>query len=128
MGMDRKEFLRFRNRLIAAGIVSPGAAPQQVYSAYESILGRVSDLQASGAQMTPDSFIDTLIRQNGADPSKIGGGENFGETKDPVKPFTQTERSVYDLRPEDARMILEQTLQQKLGRNPTEAEVEDFIN
>lgn len=129
MNLPREEFLKVRNRLIAAGIVSVGAEPAQVLSAYKSLLSNVGAMQDAGTVITPDEYIDSLIRLNGNDPEKIGGAEDYGEPgAESPQPFTQTEKSVYDLSPEDARAVLEQSIRQLVGRDPTEEEIEDFIN
>ena len=127
--LSRKDFLKFRNILIAAGYVSEGADALAVRDAYEGLLGDVFELQQSGrTTLTPGSLLNNLIRMNGLDPKKIGGDEDFSTAiKEQAKPSSSTQTSVYDLTPEDARATLEAAMYQKLGRNPTDEEIEDFI-
>jgi hypothetical protein len=128
-GFKRQDYLRFRNLLIAAGLVPETADAMQVRSTYASVISEVSDMQAGGVMMSPMALIKNLIRKNGLDPSKIGDAEDFTTAvKDQLKPSSQTTTSVYDLTPEDARATLEQAMAQKLGRAPTEEEIEDFIS
>jgi hypothetical protein len=125
----RQDYLRFRNLLIAAGLVAETADAMTVRSAYASVISEVQDMQAGDVMMSPMALIKNLIRKNGLDPAKIGDAEDFTTAvKDQLKPSSQTSTSVYDLTPEDARATLEQAMAQKLGRAPTEEEIEDFIS
>jgi hypothetical protein len=128
--MSRKDYLKFRNLLIAAGFISETAQPINVRDTYSAIIGDIHEMQQAGnPNLTPAAFINNLIRMNGLDPSKIGDAEDFTTAvKDQLKPSSQTTTSVYDLTPEDARATLEQAMAQKLGRAPTEEEIEDFIS
>lgn len=127
---SRKDYLRFRNLLIAAGLVSEDADAPTVRSAYASLIGETMEMQAGGVKMSPMQLVKNLIRMNGLEPGKIGDGEDYGSAVESATPKSQktTATSVYDLTPEDARMTLEQAVQQKLGRAPTEEELEDFIS
>ena len=124
---SRKDFLHFRNLFIAAGLVGEGADPMTVRSAYASLLDQMVSVQAAGNQISPQAYVNNLIRMNGLDPSKIGSSVDFS-TKAAAKPWTKTQTSVYDLSPEDARASLEDTMTKMLGRAPTEEEIHDFIN
>lgn len=125
---SRKDYLRFRNLFIAAGLVSPEADAPTVRSAYASLLGEAEDMQAGGAMVSPMTLVKNLIRMNGLDPKKIGADEDYMKAvTDSAKPQSQSTTTVYDLAPEDAKSILEQAIEQKLGRAPTPEEVEDFI-
>lgn len=129
---SRKEYLRFRNLLIAAGLVSEEADAPTVRDAFQSIMEEVYELQTAGGRphMTIGSLVRNLIRLNGLDPDKIGDSEDYGKAAESATPKAQKSvaTSVYDLTPEDARLTLEQAVQQKLGRAPTEEEMEDFIS
>lgn len=128
---DREDFLKFRNLFIAAGIVSAGADPLTVRSAYAALLSDVADMATKGIRVSPMGYVKNLIRMNGLDPSKVGAKENYdplAEKEDPLEPWTKTSKSVYDLDPEDARATLESAITAKLGRAPTAEEIQDFIN
>lgn len=127
---SRKDFLHFRNLFIAAGLVGEGADPMTVRSAYQAILTQVAGMQQNGVpHLTPQAYVNNLIQMNGLDPSKIGSGANFTLKKDQnLEPYTKTQKSVYDLSPEDARATLEDSMTRLLGRAPTEEEIHDFIN
>lgn len=124
----RKDYLRFRNLLIAAGLVSETADAASVRGAYQSIIYEAIDMQAGGIMMSPMQLVKNLIRKNGLNPAKIGADEDYmASLKETQKPSSQTTTSVYDLTPEDAKATLEAAIQQKLGRAPTAAEIEDFV-
>lgn len=123
---DRKDYLKFKNLLVAAGLTSEAADAMSVRGAYQQLIYEAIDMQAGGIKVSPMQLVKNLIRKNGLDPSKIGSDEKFS-VADAMKPQSQVTTSVYDLTPEDARTTLEQAIQQKLGRAPTEEELEDFI-
>lgn len=128
-GFNRDEYLRFRNKMIAAGLVPDQATAIDVRDTYEKLLDQVGQLQQQGAyELSPMDFVNNLIRQNGFNPKDIKATEDFSASGGEPKTWTNTQNSVYDLTPQVARQTLEQAVQQKLGRAPTQAEMEDFID
>lgn len=127
---SREDFLKFRNLMVAAGLVSAGADPYSVRSTYESLLSQVAAMNGSGRNISPMGYIKNLIRMNGLDPTKVGKDEDYDPFAEPeaLEPFKQTTKSVYDLSADDAKATLEEAIKAKLGRAPTADELEDFIN
>lgn len=124
--LSHKDYLAFKNKLIAAGYASDSYGPSDIRRVYQSLLSDVYDMQGAGAQLTPTAYLNNLIRMNGFDPHKVGSGSTVGSSQ--PKTWTNTSNSVYDLTPDNARATLRQALQAKLGRDPTEAEIRDFID
>lgn len=127
---SRDEFLKLRNKLIAAGLVSENASAAEVRSAWEKLLLDVQDKQMTqGMGMSPFEFMNNLIRLNGLDPSKIGSDADYSPTATgKASSTTNTSTSVYDMDPASAQQLLSDTLASKLGRAPTAAEIEDFAD
>lgn len=125
--MDREEFLKLRNLLIAAGVVSPTASPLDVEKAMETIAARVSANGPSG-RMSPLGYIKNMARMNGFDPGEIGSDPDFGgESQDLFTgKQTQTSRSISEITEGQAWASIQGTLQQMLGRDPTDQELRDF--
>lgn len=125
----REEFLKLRNLMVAAGIVSPGADPYTVRSAFGSVIGQVSEMAASGTKLSPMGYIKNLIRMNGLDPSEVGSGENYSASAED-EPFTgvkrTTAKSVDEITEGEAWYSLQRTLSTMLGRDPSDQEVRNF--
>ncbi len=116
--------------------------------AYMSLLERASEyFMTTGAQVTPNDVLKSAIAyrlegmginwdgklstfDDGIPKSYLTAAEAAGE--DPLKPFstttTSTSRSVDLMSPMDAKGLTRQMLQQELGRDPTQAEYEDFLS
>ena len=132
---DREDFLRMRNLMIAAGVLSPTSAdPYSVRTALETVLGKVATMNQAGTMITPFAWLSNLAAMNGFDPDSIGAEENF----DPAaalagggdEPFTGTKtqisRTVNDLTDGQAWAVLRNNLQSMLGRDPSDQEMRDF--
>ena len=133
--MSQAEYQKFKNKLVAAGFVSKDSFPSDVRDVWAGILSDVQSAQAMGAKVTPFQFLNSLIKKNGFDPKDIPGKAGWDPTEaataaqgDGFTPSTSTVKSVYDLDPADAEDLLKQTLAQKLGRDPSREEVEDFVD
>jgi hypothetical protein len=129
---SKEAFNLLRNQLVATGKLSAtDNNPIDTIDAYSSVLNQVVTMQAAGQRITPSEYLANLMSFNGIDPSKVTDAADWKPpTVGTFKPttHTSTSTSVYDLAPEDAKAMLESTLQQTLGRAPSEAEVSDFMN
>ena len=131
--MSQPEYQKFKNKLVAAGFVSTSASPVDVRDAWAGIL---RDVQSSNTQrktpMSPFEFLNALIKKNGIDPKDIPNTADYDPAAqlaaNQFQPSTSKVTSVYDLAPEDAEQMLTQMLQSKLGRDPSKAELEDFVD
>lgn len=130
--MSQAEYQKFKNKLVAAGFVSSSASPVDVRTEWASILKDVQGAQMTGANVTPFEFLNSLIKKNGIDPKDIPSTADFDPAAqlaaNQFQPSTSKVTSVYDLAPEDAEQMLTQMLQSKLGRDPSKAELEDFVD
>jgi hypothetical protein len=124
------EYVKFKNKLVAAGFVSSEADPVQVRQTYASILKDVQQAQMQGVNVSPFGYVNSLIKKNGFDPTKIPAKKDWNPATSAAgfKPSTQTVTSVYDMDGAQAEAMLTQTLQQALGRDPSKAEIEDFVD
>lgn len=111
-----------------------------VTDAYAALLKDASARFAAGQNMSPDALLEMNIRYNlaasGLDLKDVQGKDGklnidslFKKVTGKDKPHTEVTKSKsYDIwSPEDARGLARQTLQSVLGRDPSEAEYEDFI-
>lgn len=123
--MDREEFLKLRNLLIAAGVVGTTASFLDVEAAMEQIAVRTA---TSSSRMSPLGYVKNLARMNGFDPGEIGSDPDFGgESQDLFTgKQTQTSRSISEITEGQAWASIQGTLQQMLGRDPTDQELRDF--
>lgn len=132
--MSQPEYQKFKNKLVAAGFVSKDAMPADVRDVWKGVLSDVQQANAQGVNVSPLEFLNSLIKKNGIDPKDIPGKQGWDPTQaagaagDGFTPSTSTVKSVYDLDPADAEDMLTQMLQQKLGRDPSKGEVEDFVD
>lgn len=127
------EYQKFKNQLVAAGFVSAEADPVQVRDTFKSLLADIQSANAAGQMITPQQFINSMIRKNGIDPKSIKANKDYNPAAELAaaegfKPSTSTATSVYDMDPADAEDLLSQTLEAKLGRAPSRAEIEDFVD
>ena len=129
---SQTEYQKFKNKLVAAGFVSAEADPVQVRTVFSGILRDVQSANMAGHNITPFQFINSLIKKNGLDPKKIGSEKDFNPAAkiagEGFQPSTSKVTSVYDLDPADAEDLLTQTLSGVLGRDPSKAEIEDFVD
>lgn len=123
--LSHKDYEAFKKKLIAAGYASDSSTPIDVRNGYVSMLNDVYGMQQTGAALTPTAFLNNLIRQQGLNPHDLSGSSGSGSEP---KTYTNTATSVYDLTPDNARATLREALQAKLGRDPTQAEIRDFID
>lgn len=126
------EYQKFKNKLVAAGFVSKDADPVQVRTVFAGVLRDVQSANLAGQSITPFEFINSLIKKNGLDPKKIPGDRDWDPTAElaaaQFQPTTSKVTSVYDLDPADAEDLLTKTLSGVLGRDPSKAEIEDFVD
>lgn len=115
-----------------------GATLDEVATAYESLLKEAAGRFASGQLVSPDDILETNIRYN---LHRFGANETAPEsswwktltkTQQEPEPFSGTKvsknviRDIYSA--SEARNLARQTLQNALGRDPTQAEYEDFVS
>lgn len=125
----RKDFLQMRNLFAAAGLVAPDAAAPVVRSAFASVLGDLEDMAVRGITLSPNGYVNNLIRMNGLDPKDVPADADYvpfpGEA-----PFTgdkkTVSRSVSDVSEGEAWYTLQRTLSTMLGRDPNDQEVRNF--
>lgn len=123
------EYQKFKNKLVAAGIISSDASAAYVRTKYETLLNDIMDAQAQGVSVTPFGFVNSLIKKNGIDPTKVPNKKDWDPTAAAAfQPSTTKTTSVYDMDGAQAEQLLTQTLQQALGRDPSKAEIEDFVD
>lgn len=130
--MNNAEFQKFKNQLVAAGFVSKDADPVTVEESVRGILNDVYSANKMGAKLSPQQYINSMIRKNGLDPKKIPNDKDWDPAAElaaaQFQPSTSKVTSVYDLDPADAEDLLTQTLSGVLGRDPSKAEIEDFVD
>lgn len=109
-----------------------------VGNAYNTLLQEATQRFAAGQNITIDELLDMNIRYNMAQAGVEAEGDfsvdaagawydaATGKTGKPYKE-TRVDRSVDIFSPEDARGLARQSLQSVLGRDPSEAEYEDFL-
>lgn len=111
----------------------------EVADAYAELLASSAARFANGQLMSPDDLLEMHIRYNygdavGPDFSVSGGGvdgliNSLSGGGEVGKPHTEkmVQESVDIWNADDARTLARATLQSVLGRDPTEAEYEDFV-
>lgn len=110
----------------------------EVTEAYAGLLAEAAQRFANGENVTPDELLERNIRYN---MSQVGleadGAFNhkgalkwydkaIGKTGEP-RTEVQVNKSIDLFSAQDARGLARQTMQQVLGRDPTEDEYEDFV-
>lgn len=117
---SHKQFIKWRDRLAAAGYSVGSGTPLETRDAFLAMLTDVADRQTNMGRphLTPAKYLDELIRMGGGMP---GSGKKRSKTTSIVK-------DIYSLDPAEARTILTRALQQELGRDPTADEVRDFTD
>jgi len=109
--------------------------------AYKNLLETASDyFMSSGLQVTPEDVLRSRVayRLKGSgiqwdgnlDAFDDGLGSKAKEADNRPKPgtYTTTATSIDFMNPQDARNLVRGTLQQELGRDPTQGEYEDFLS
>lgn len=129
--LDREGFLKIRNMLMAAGVISPTSSdPYSVRAAFSQILGDVEDINARNINISPLGYLKNLIQMNGIDPKKVDWTKEDFTVPGQQGPFsgtkTQTSTSVSQISEGEAWSTLRQGLQAMLGRDPSDEEVRDF--
>lgn len=129
--LDHEGFLKIRNMLMAAGVISPTSSdPYSVRAAFSQILGDVEDINARHINISPLGYLKNLIRMNGIDPKDADWTkEDFqvpGQSQGFTGSKTQTNTSVSQISEGEAWSTLRQGLQAMLGRDPSDEEVRDF--
>lgn len=148
--MPNKEKKELAKLLAMAGYLTGGesdsledtveeASLMEVADAYTDLLSSASARLAQGQNITPDDLLEMNIRYNmsraGLDADAPFSRKTaskwydkaIGKTTGKPHKETQVNTSVDLFSPEDARGLARATLQQALGRDPSEAEYEDFI-
>jgi hypothetical protein len=109
-------------------------------AAYQALLETASSYYMnSGLQVTPEDVLKSrLAYRLKAQGVKWDGklsslsGDSFADVlknsgQSQAGTYTTTTKSVDFMNPKDAKGLVQQTLQQQLGRDPTQAEYEDFL-
>jgi hypothetical protein len=123
--------------------VVPDLTRDEVEQGYESLVLRAADLYAQGVKVTPEELLkreiqfrlagagvewDGKLKSLGTDElTKMLEAANGGEESQ-AGTFTTTTKSLDFMDPMDAKALARGVLQQELGRDPTQAEYEDFIS
>jgi hypothetical protein len=112
---SREKIAALGAKLAAAGMISPQDANNlgAIGAAYEKFLQLVADRNASGLLITPDDLLKRF--------TKSGSGAGLPAS------YTTTTKDVELTNPKTARALMVQTLQQRLGRDPTAAEQQAFL-
>lgn len=112
---SRDKIASIGSRLAAHGIISPMDAGNidKVSQAYQRVLELTAQMNAAGRMVTPDDVINRFL----------GGGAGSGRPAN----YTETTSSVDLTNPKTARALLNQALQQSLGRDPSAAEQQAFL-
>jgi hypothetical protein len=143
-------------QLFMAGFLSkPDANLMDLQQAYGNLLSTAASRYAAGQQISPRKLLEQNIRYNlasagvhvkgkfsdkntnqwftnltsGSSSSNLAKAAGAGSKPiDQSGTFTQTSKSVDIFNPLDAKDLLRNTLQQQLGRDPSEHEMRDFID
>lgn len=108
------------------------ASKIEVRDAYMNLLNDAADRYSSGKNIDPMDLLDEMVKFRAGDSNIFDEDGNLDMSKVGTygKPQTVTQTSISRdiLNPEDARAITQGILQQELGRDPTDAEYEDFVD
>lgn len=108
------------------------ASKIEVRDAYMNLLNDAADRYASGKNIDPMDLLDEMVKFRAGDANIFDEDGNLDMSKVGTygKPRTVTTTSTSRdiLNPDDARAITQGILQQELGRDPTDAEYEDFVD
>lgn len=128
--MDREKFLHLRNLLMAAGVVPDNADAATVRNGFAGVLSDVAAMTANNVAMSPMGYIKNLVEMNGYDPSKIGNSADFSLSNASGPPengtTTQVNRQITDFTEGQAWSVLQRTVSEMLGRDPSDQELRDF--
>lgn len=142
--MDREHQRELARQLALAGLINiPGddlskldetvnTTPlDTVRSAYGNLIQDAASRYAAGQTITPDEILDQKIKYRLLN-AGIDDIDKLKQHKEPADGSVKTEvskqTSVSFLNPEDAKGLTRQMLQQQLGRDPSQAEYEDFLS
>lgn len=130
--MGPAAYQEFKNKLVAAGFVSKDAMPADVEAVWRGVLQDVQQANGQNVNISPTEYLHSLIKKNGLDPKDIPKTKDWDPTAAiagaQFQPSTSKVTSVYDLDPADAEDLLTATLSGVLGRDPSKAEIEDFVD
>jgi hypothetical protein len=112
---DRGKIASVGSKFVSAGWLQPGEETNldKVAQAYQRVLEMAVMMTKAGRYVTPDDILN----------SYIGGA---GGPSRPAS-YTEVTKSVDLTNPKTARALLRQTLQDRLGRDPTPAEHQAFL-
>jgi hypothetical protein len=111
---------------------SQQASMNGVFDAHLSFLKDAANLYGTGKKITPNDYLKQLLdyrlgpNWNG-DVASLTAANAGKLNANAAKTTTQTSRSVDLMSNEDAKGMVRGMLQQELGRDPTQAEYEDFV-
>lgn len=113
---DRNKIASIGAKFVAAGWLQPGdeANFDKVSAAYQRVLEMAALMYKAGRYVTPDEVLNSYI-----------GGASGGVSR-PAS-YAETSKSVDLTNPKTARALLKQSLQDRLGRDPSAAEQQAFI-
>lgn len=106
---------------------------------YANYLKDVAAANAYGQKVNPYQFMEDLMKYQLGDKYKgltditpekwksLSADMGVTADKSQAGTYTQTQKSVDYMNPEDAQALVRATLQRELGRDPTKAEYEDFV-
>lgn len=106
-------------KLAAAGWIQPGDVGNvaAVGAAYEKLLQLTATMNANGRMVTPTDVLNRYL----------GGGGGAGGAGGRPSSYSETTKEVNLTNPKTARALMIQTLQQRLGRDPSAAEQHGFL-
>lgn len=108
------------------------ASMNDVFDAHLAFLKDAANLYGTGKKITPNQYLHQLLdyrlgKSWNGDISSLTAENANSLNPDQPKTTTQTSRSVDLMSNEDAKGLVRSMLQQQLGRDPTQAEYEDFV-
>lgn len=114
---DRNKIASIGAKFVAAGWLQPGDESNfdKVSQAYQRVLEMAALMYKAGRYVTPEEVLNRFI-----------GGAGGGGVSRPTS-YTETTKSVDLTNPKTARALLKQSLQDRLGRDPSAAEQQAFI-
>lgn len=133
---DDQQVSKFRNALEVAGINVSKMDRQHLASRWAGLVRTSEKYTAAGKHISPWDVLNGNIRAakkggySGVGGGAGGGGSggSGGSLAGLPKEITKTSSAINYTDPNTARSIVNQTMQQMLGRNPTNAEIKKFTD
>lgn len=112
---DSKQIGKMGAQFVAAGWLQPGDESNfdKVSQAYQRVLEMTALMNKAGRYVTPQDVMNQYL----------------GTTSQPTRPssYSETTKSFDFTNPKSARALLKQSLQDRIGRDPTAAEQQSFM-